>query len=241
MAQTTLGISHGKFHFEYNKLTQSGIPPTVYEAFKAFSTDHSQFALLLQISTGKLHTLAAIAFPSNPESTFQNALFQLESVINAHTPLFVIIRQNRSLSAITYIPYLADSKLKEQYLANRNLLVQSLGESLFSVSVICKDPGAILDARAWEERQSTYRFMDLHHGHDGDAEYDSCEKDEPQQTSVIDLGYKKTKCRLCDRRMKNKLEEDGLSALRNLNGGGDCVQLVRNTRLRIPCQMLMLQ
>lgn len=43
----------------------------------------------------------------------------------------------------------------------------------------------------------------------------------------MDLGYKKTKFRLCDRRMKNKIEDDAFSALKKLGEGGNCVQLVR--------------
>lgn len=96
-----------------------------------------------------------------------------------------------------------------------------LGEEYFKVSLICKEIGEITDERSWVERQKHREENtegehkdvcdDLHEGHSG---------------CVEDLGHKKNKCRLCDRRMKNKITEEAFAALNNLERGGDLVQIV---------------
>jgi hypothetical protein len=42
----------------------------------------------------------------------------------------------------------------------------------------------------------------------------------------VDLGYKQNKCRLCGRRMKNKIAPEALEGLKSLNTSGTMVQLV---------------
>jgi twinfilin-like protein len=72
--------------------------------------------------------------------------------------------------------------------------------------VICKEIGEVTDARSWEERDTEKH---LHAG-----------------IVLIDAGYKKNKCRLCDRRMKNKISPEALEAFTKLEVAGTAVQIV---------------
>jgi twinfilin-like protein len=205
------------------------IPPPVKAAYDNFITDPLSFALLLQFSTETLQLL-----PSNPHTltfsaTFQTSLSQLEGTIDTKTPLYLIIRRSGSgpLTLITYIPYLADTSLKERYLSNRHSLLQTLGEQDFSISVICKEPGDITDLRAWEERDEHLQQPSKHDEHDHNTECETCTENGDPETSAgpKDIGHIKTKCRLCDRRMKNKTSPSAFEALQILQEPGAFVQL----------------
>lgn len=204
------------------------VPTTVIEAFADFTSNSSLFALPLRVTDRTLQTLSPVPCPKRSQHTFQQALNQLESVINPGTALYLVLRHERSLVAITYIPYAANIDLKASLLDNRDALVKALGQEHFSSSIICKEIGEITDARSWDERSGKGQSWV-----DGDIEYiDKCETTED---GVLDLGHKKNKCRLCDRRMKNKIDDDALDALQNLTAGGDCIQLA--SALIVPLQL----
>jgi twinfilin-like protein len=203
----------------------------VLDGFERFVSDASLFALPLQLSSGQLEPLPAIPFPKGSDSNYQIALSQLESIVNEKSALYLIVRRNSSLIAVTYVPYRADANLKQSYLENRQELIQKLGESHFYSALICKEAGEVTDARSWDERDGQGASWGENHEH-GD-QFEACVKEENGEKEVFkDLGYKKNRCRLCDRRMKNKIAPDALDALKNLGNSGDCVQIVgfRNER-----------
>lgn len=139
--------------------------------------------------------------------------------------LYLILRRKDSLVAVTYVPYLASAESKELLLESRNELVNDLGKENFSASIICKEIGEITDARSWDERDGKEKSRE-----DANAEGEqSCgvhEETDAETAGAKDLGYRKNKCRLCDRRMKNKINDDALEALSKLDESGACVQLV---------------
>jgi twinfilin-like protein len=173
-----------------------------------------------------LQALPPILYPKDAQHTFQLALNQLDSVLNPKTALYLILRHEESLVAITFVPYPADADLKTLLLDNRQNLIKALGEAHFSSSIICKEIGEITDARSWEERSSIGQSWG-----GNDEHVEAWERDDTSGNGVHDLGHKKNKCRLCDRRMKNNIDDAALDALRRLAEGGDCVQLVCTLRL----------
>jgi twinfilin-like protein len=186
----------------------------VRDAFINFASDASLLALPLKFSAGMLVSLPAISYPEDSTASYQVALSQLEAVINTKTPLYLILRQNHSLIAITYVPHLVPDELKNLYLVNRHELVQSLGGQNFASLLICKEAAEITDLRSWKER-------DMHV-----SDCESCPQVETKEEAIKDLGYHKNKCRLCDRRMKNNIESTASEALKVFENEGDCVQLV---------------
>ncbi|PVI06319.1 hypothetical protein DM02DRAFT_514817, partial [Periconia macrospinosa] len=180
---------------------------------------------------------------------FQKALNQLEPFLTLQTPMYLILRrrpitttlasnlqhvseqhQQHQLVFITYVPYRADSKTTQALLAHRNKVIEELRltESTSTgavVSLVCKEIGEIVDGRSWDERDGTEGESWGGDGKNGgDTTGDDEVRDDDEQ--VKDLGFKKNKCRLCDRRMKNPIDDDALDALSaRLSGKGDCVQL----------------
>lgn len=146
-------------------------------------------------------------------------------MLNPKTALYLLLRRGGSLVAITFAPYPADAKTKSLLLDNRDALVQKLGKEHFASSIICKEIGEIIDARSWDERSGNGQSWNSDHGHQGDA----CEMSSTDENGVQDLGHKKNKCRLCDRRMKNQIDEDALAALKSITKDGDFVQFVRTS------------
>ena len=133
--------------------------------------------------------------------------------------------------AITYVPYRANVGTKKMLLDNRLILVEKLGAKHFNSSVICKEIGEITDARSWDERsgnkQPENTAGNKHKDTCEDCEdCEDCEKNSSSAPGLQDLGHKRNKCRLCDRRMKNKITGEALNALKNLTNDGECVQLV---------------
>jgi twinfilin-like protein len=196
--------------------TLTELSASVRDAFITFATDASLLALSLKYSAGNLESVLTISYPEDPNASYQVALSQLEAVVNIKTPLYLILRRDHSLIAITYVPHLAPDELKNMYLDSRHELVQSLGGNHFALSLICKEAAEITDIRSWEER-------DMHV-----SECESNLQGEIKEQTIKDLGHQKNKCRLCDRRMKNNIEESASEALKMFNKGGDCVQLVRS-------------
>lgn len=126
--------------------------------------------------------------------------------------------------AITYVPYLAKEQQRSYFLEHRYELVRQLGEGNFSQSLICKEIGEITDARSWEERdgEATAHHKGSKKEHIVEIGKDGC----CEEDTVKDLGYKRNKCRLCDRRMKNKMTPEALEALSTLHSPGAVVQIV---------------
>lgn len=192
------------------------------DAFNAFAADSTFFALPLAVAKGTLQSLPTIRFPDDPQHTFQQALNQLDSVLGPRTVLHLILRHEGLFVAITFVPYAADVGDKTLLLDNRSLLVKSLGEQHFSSSIMCKEVGEVIDTRSWDERSGQGHSWTDHYNEDVDAYGDLEHLDD----TVHDLGHKKNKCRLCDRRMQNKIDDAALDALKSLTESGDCVQLV---------------
>ena len=86
------------------------------------------------------------------------------------------------------------------------------------MSLICKEIGEITDARSWVERDALTN--------ETEAEEKPCGDSHDHDGNTTDIGYKKNQCRLCDRRMKNKITDEALAALGKLKNEGDCVQIV---------------
>jgi twinfilin-like protein len=91
------------------------------------------------------------------------------------------------------------------------------------MSIICKEMGEITDARSWEERDAEQLAKDAEVDHASANKHDNPKHKNGNQ---IDVGYKKNKCRLCDRRMKNKISPEALAALTQLHTPGAAVQIV---------------
>ena len=140
---------------------------------------------------------------SQRNTSFQISLSQLEGTLTSVNSSYIILRRNDTLAFVTYVPYRANEDERNWFLENRHACVHDLGEDYFATSIICKEIGEVTDIRSWEER---------------DIERHS---DKP-----FDVGYKKNKCRLCDRRMKNKISLEASEALRQIHAPGIAVQMV---------------
>jgi twinfilin-like protein len=163
-----------------------------------------------------------------PTISFQITLNKLETVINPWTSLYLLImRRKGSPIAITFVPYLTKETEREFFLAHRLELVQQLGEANFSQSLICKEVGEITDARSWHERDgrngnSTLSVSTVELG----QQERTCDNKDCKDIHVEDLGYRRNRCRLCDRRMKNRITPEALVALTMLSSPGAVVQIV---------------
>jgi twinfilin-like protein len=185
--------------------------------------EDSLLALPLALADGNLQTLPPVQ-STGPFVSFQTALSELEALINPWTPLYLTLRRKGSLIAITFAPYLTKALEREFFLGHRLELVRQLGEANFSQSLICKEVGEITDARSWDERDenSTSGVSTVTH----ENEERACEGKYCKGCRLKDLGYKRNKCRLCDRRMKNKITHEALDALASLSSLGTAVQIV---------------
>lgn len=201
------------------------LPPSVHEAFASFVADRSTIALPLVLQDGIVQPRPTVHTPESATS-FQIALNEVKPVLNPKIPMYLLLRRNKTLVAITFAPYLADATQRQFLLDNRHALVRQLGTEHFSQSLICKEIGEITDARSWNER-------DLNENHDETAGHTengvACKEANCTSCTVNDSGYKRTKCRLCDRRMQNPITPDALDALRTLSPSpsGHLVQIVR--------------
>ncbi|KAF2638563.1 hypothetical protein P280DRAFT_481918 [Massarina eburnea CBS 473.64] len=197
---------------------------TVLEAFSAFISNPSLFALPLTLSENVLQHASAVTYPDKAQYSFQQALNRLDDVLNPRTALYLLLRRNNSLVVVTYTPYRADANAKKFLIDNRSHLINKLGEEHFSTSIICKEIGEIADARSWNERDGEGSAWGDQTHEDGAA----CkfgDASNAEKTEVRDLGFRKNQCRLCDRRMKNNIDDDALEALTEVKNAGDCVQL----------------
>ena len=125
------------------------ITAAILKAFSNFVSDTSLCALPISLVNASLEPLPPVAFPQDPNHTFQQALNQVESILDTKTALYLIIRQEKFMVAITYVPYRADAETKRILLENREILLEKLGTKHFTSSIICKEIGEITDARSW--------------------------------------------------------------------------------------------
>ncbi|KAF2819429.1 hypothetical protein CC86DRAFT_398783 [Ophiobolus disseminans] len=162
--------------------------------------------------------------------SLKTALNELDAVLSPRTPLYLLLRRNDSLTAITYVPYLAKEDQRSFFLEHRHDLVQRLEKEHFSQSLICKEIGEITDARSWQERDDN----DASNTASGITKNTKkCNDESCEGCAVEDLGYKRNKCRLCDRRMKNKITPEAQDALKTLVNPGAVVQLHVDTGTEI--------
>jgi twinfilin-like protein len=193
---------------------------TIYEAFADFCLNRDLLALPLALHDGSLEPL----LPVHSSTSFQVALNELSTVLNPRIALYILLRRNDTLTAITFVPYLAKDNQRGFFLDHRHELVQKLGKEHFSQSLICKEIGEITDVRSWTERDDNNASNETAADHPKDAEV--CQDDACEACTVQDMGYKRNKCRLCDRRMQNKISPEALEALKGLSTPGTVVQIV---------------
>jgi twinfilin-like protein len=201
------------------------LPAAVHEAFADFRTNKSLLALPLALHNESFEPLLPV-HSVDSSTLFPSALNELSVVLNIRTPLYILLRRRDTLTAITFVPYLAKDSQRAFFLDHRHELVQQLGKQHFSQSLICKDMGEITDARSWTERDmnsSPYESAPVHPNYTK-----ACKDEECSTCAVKDLGYKRNKCRLCDRRMKNNIMPEALEALKTLANPSTMVQIVRS-------------
>lgn len=196
------------------------ISPGVVEAFKCFTSDLSLLALPLSLKGTSIQFSTAIKETISDRS-LQNSLSLLDEILNPTSSLYLLLRRSNSIFAVTFVPYRAPQDERKSYLRYRKDLVKLLGESHFESSLVCKEVGEVTDARSWVEREQHHRqnatshISDVCDGSNGDP-----------GPIFMDLGHRKNKCRLCDRRMKNKITDGALTALQELDNEGDLLQIV---------------
>jgi hypothetical protein len=201
------------------------VPAAVHEAFTDFCTNKELLALPLALHNGSLEPL----LPVQSSTSFQVALNELSTVLNPRTALYILLRRTDTLTAITFVPYLAKDNQQAFFLEHRLELVEKLGKQNFSQSLICKEIGEVTDARSWTERDNDDSSKETTTNHSKDPEV--CQDDGCEACTVQDLGYKRNKCRLCDRRMQNKVSPEALEALKILAEPSTVVQIVRSQAL----------
>lgn len=194
------------------------------EALSSFRRNTQVLALPLTLERNIVIAHPAIQ-SKGPEKSFQSNLNLLDDVLDSKTSLYLLLRRGNSAIAITFVPYQAPKDERELYLRYRHEWVQLLGIEDIKISLICKEIGEITDARSWVERDEDQQKNESREC------TDSCDGLHHHSANINDAGYKKNKCRLCDRRMKNKITDGALEALRKLENEGDVVQIVSTPRL----------
>ncbi|KAL1995125.1 hypothetical protein VTN49DRAFT_1312 [Thermomyces lanuginosus] len=148
---------------------QSGITvsPELHDAFSAFASDDSLFALPVTITSESLQPLQAIAFGASDRS-FYASLPQLRSVLEPKTPLFLLLRHTgiNSLIALSYIPSNAGVRAKTVFASTRATLVRELGSEKFAHNILVTEEEEVVGEEAWRERDlegtgSQHRREDL--------------------------------------------------------------------------------
>ena len=191
-------------------------------AFAAFVEDGSCFALPLSLGVdSELQPLTPLF---RKGTSFQIALNELDGILTPVNSCYIILRRDKSLNFITYVPYRANKDDRAIFIKNRFECVRKLGEGRFTTSIICKEIGEVTDSRSWEERDAKNQSQNTVVGHTG--EHKAHHSPEYGKECLIDAGHKKNKCRLCDRRMKNKMSPEALEALAQLHTPGLAVQIV---------------
>jgi twinfilin-like protein len=205
------------------------VPSNVQDEFKAFTLNKSLLALPLRLEGATLQYSTAIQCNDEEDHTSQLSLGLLEDILVPTRSLYLLLRRSDSIAAVTFIPYRAAQEERNAYLKYRNNLVKLLGKEHFQMSLICKESGEIVDARSWVERGQ-------HRGEDADPNHlGACDNPHHGDSEgFADLGYKKNNCRLCDRRMKNRITDEASDALGKLEDEGMLVQIVCLNRQSAP-------
>ncbi|KAF2844855.1 actin monomer binding protein-like protein [Plenodomus tracheiphilus IPT5] len=185
-------------------------------AFDDFLGDATAFALLFSLVDCQPKPLTSIP-RVEPASSFQANLNALEIHLDPRTALYILLRHNDSLVAITFLPYLAPENQRRFLLDNRDEFLRQLGKQNFAQSLICKEIGEVAYVRAWDERDDNIKSAS--------AMTDECEDYQNAMSEVQDIGYKKSKCRACDRRMKNKISGEALEVFGAMSRPGSLVQM----------------
>jgi hypothetical protein len=205
---------------------ESELPPAVHTVFAAFVEDESCFALPLILTEDvELESLSPIL---RRGSSFQTNLNELDGILTPSSSYFIILRREESLTFITYVPYRAKADERTSILEYRHECVRQLGEEHFTASIICKEIGEITDVRSWEERDAEMRSQIAKSKSKSVSSCDTSKHVKHESGGMQEVGYKKkkSKCRLCDRRMKNKISIKALDALTKLDTHGTAVQIV---------------
>lgn len=132
---------------------QSGISASteLQEAFRAFTSNSSLFALPVTIDSERLTPLDPIPFTS---SSFASSLPSLEQLLQPKTPIYLLLRRDDGkLVAVTYIPSTAPVRSKTLFASTRATLVRELGIEKFEAGTIfVTDAYEVLDTKEWEQR-----------------------------------------------------------------------------------------
>jgi twinfilin-like protein len=122
------------------------------------------------------------------------------------------------------VPYRAKEEARNLLLQCRHKVVRQLDKGYISFSMVCKEIAEITDSRSWVEREAEATPLDT--ASTGCDNKESCNCVEHCGGIMKDVGYRRNKCRLCDRRMKNKISSETLKALTVLQAPGTAVQIV---------------
>lgn len=204
------------------KFLQLELSPNIYTAFGAFIEDESHFALVL--SRAEDRELKPLPPFYQKENGFQASLNQLEDVLSAVNSAYIILRREDMLTFVTHIPYRANENERAWFLENRQTCGRELYKNRFAASIICKEMGEVTDVRSWEERDAEQHSECAVTNHTSDHGIRAMSKHIQEISS--DARYKMTECRLCDRRMKNKISAEASVALTQLYVPGTAVQMV---------------
>lgn len=129
-------------------------------------------------------------------------------MLHPEVSTYVIVRVDDALVLVTFAPWRALTA--PVFVQNRDRFKQWLGEDHFAFTMICKELSEVTDYRSWEERITLYKKSES----------------EENKSESKDIGYTRTKCRLCDQRMKNKISQAAVDAFQILGEHGALVQMV---------------
>ncbi|KAL1796761.1 hypothetical protein ACET3X_005301 [Alternaria dauci] len=194
--------------------------PSAELAFAAFIEDRFCFALPFDLVDNSLEAYAPIRMN---HGSFQLQLNELERNLDISKPAYIVLRRGDSLTFITYAPFRVEEELRKLFLECRHSVVQQLGAGHISCSIICKEIAEITDARSWVERDAD--AISFGTASTQCDKKESCGCSEHSKSGLKDVGYRKNKCRLCDRRMKNKISSEALDAFTELHAPCTAVQI----------------
>ncbi|KAL1979928.1 hypothetical protein VTN96DRAFT_4884 [Rasamsonia emersonii] len=220
---------------------QSGISVSseLHDAFNAFTSDQSLFALPVTIASESLTPLSSIPFSTSPsagagaDASFYASLPQLSSVLQPKTPLYLILRYGSSLLALTYIPSNAPVRAKTLFASTRATLARELGTEKFASTIFATEEEEVLSEEAWRERNldgkgnSGFRREDLMDEKERELEaVKRAEEEARSGTAGRDVGIGGTLGRVSGTAtgggmgFKMPVDDDAREALRALQDGG---------------------
>ncbi|KAL4968275.1 twinfilin [Aspergillus stella-maris] len=209
---------------------QSGISVSqeLQNAFAQFTSDTSAFCLPVTITGESLTPKSTIPF-SGGGNSFYPSLSQLSSVLEPKTPIYLLLRQNGSLVALTYIPSNAGVRAKTLFASTRATLVRELGSEKFAETIFATDEDEVVGEKAWREREAEkngtsagYRREDLMGEKERELEaVRRAEEGARSGTPGRDIGIGGTFNRGPSRmRIEMQVNEEAKGALQGLQQGG---------------------